>query len=159
MDGLSRHKQMHFQRCAMKSISFFSFAFLLLVSFESLLPLRPLASTPPPAVWSEQALTEETVYYFLVAQCASCAPGEGQAAGKYIVVTPGIEQADYADHNLLLEKFRLTLAAQFPQAPALRDGLEFRFEFTMDEAKKFRQTELEQKRAAGYQIIEMDVTQ
>ena len=143
----------------MKKASFFSLTFLLLVSLERRLPLGTSAPTPPPAVWSEQALTEETVYYFLVAQCASCAPGEGQAAGIYIVVTPGIEQADYADHNQLLEKFRLTLAAQYPQAPALRDGLEFRFEFTMAEAKKFRQTELEQKRAAGYQVIEMDVTQ
>ena len=143
----------------MKKTSFFSLAFLLLVSLEPLLPLRQSVKVPSPAVWSEQTLANETVYYFLEAQCIECMPGEGQTMGKYVVVTPGIESADYMDHYELLEKFRASLAAQFPNAPALRDGLEFRFEFTVGDAEKFRQTELAQKRAAGYQVIELEVTQ
>ena len=145
-------------RRIMKIPSFFGFAFLLLVSLESW--LHPLeVATVPSTVWTEQTLSGEKVYYFLEAQCTDCIPGEGQLAGKYIIVTAGLESADYADHYQLLERFRATLAAQFPKAPALRDGLEFRFEFSMEEAEKFRQTELEQKRTAGYQVIELDVTQ
>ncbi len=143
----------------MKTSSFFSLAFLLLFAVEPLLHLRPSAIVPPPTVLNEETLSGETVYYFLEAQCSDCVPSEGQAAGKYVIVTPGVEMSQYADHYQLLDKFRTTLAAQFPNAPALRDGLEFRFEFTTKDAEKFRQTELEQKHAAGYQIIELDVTQ
>ncbi len=142
----------------MKAPSFFSFAFLLLVSIEPLLQLQP-STTVRPLVWNEEALYDEMVYYFLEAQCMDCIPGEGQSTGKYIIVTPGIERADYADHYQLLEKFRASLTAQFPNAPALRDGLEFRFEFTEEDAEKFRETELEEKRAAGYELIELELTQ
>ncbi len=143
----------------MKTTSFFSLVFLMFLAAKPLLPLHSSAPVPPSTVWSEGTLNAETVYYFLVAQCSDCAPGEGRTAGKYVIVTPGIERAEYTDHYQLLEKFRANLAAKYPNSPALRDGLEFRFEFTRGDAEKFRQTELVQKRAAGYEVLELDVTQ
>ncbi len=149
----------NFIRSTMKTSSFFSLACLALVfSVQSMLHPRPTVAALP-AVLTEQTLADKKVYYFIEAQCADCSPAEGRATGKYLIVTPGISTADYQLHPALLEKFRTTLALQFPNAPALRDGLVFSFHFTTEDAEDMRQAELEQKQADGYEIIELDVAQ
>ncbi len=141
------------------SSSFFSIAFLgLVLSLPSLLRSHQTAKALP-TVLTEQRLTGKKVYFFIEAQCDICSPAEGRPTGKYVVVTPGIGSTDYELHPDLLEKFRATLALQFPGAPALRDGLVFSFHFTMEEAENMRQAELAQKQADGYEIIELDVAQ
>jgi hypothetical protein len=142
----------------MKASSFFGLTFLLLISVKPLSFLRPSTGRPPD-IWSEQALSGKQVYYFIEAQCTACSPAEGRAAGKYLIVTPGISTADYDRHPELLEKFRISLATQFPNAPALRDGLTFSFHFTNAEAETMREAELEQKKADGYEVLELELTQ
>ncbi|MEO6038909.1 MAG: hypothetical protein ABIQ93_10885 [Saprospiraceae bacterium] len=143
----------------MKASSFFGFTFLLFVALQPLSRLGRSAATPRPACWSEQTLSGKKVYYFIEAQCAECSPAEGRAMGKYVIITPGVNMADYENHSELLEKFRSILATQFPLATALRDGLVFSFHFTTAEAEAMREAELEQKRAAGYEVLELELTQ
>ncbi|MEO6757940.1 MAG: hypothetical protein ABIO24_00695 [Saprospiraceae bacterium] len=143
----------------MKASSFFGLTFLLLVCIKPQLQRPSHATTPLPIAWNEQALSGKKVYYFIEAQCAECSPAEGRATGKYVVITPGISTADYEQHPGLLDKFRSSLATQFPTAPGLRDGLVFSFHFTTAEADAMREAELEQKKAAGYEVLELELTQ
>ena len=139
---------------------------ILLLSFS--LPARGLigvakgpatAAGKAPTVASlqswEGALQGQYVYFYMETQSDHCQLEGAGRTDKYYLVTDGIQTTAYKEHSNWLSRFKDMLRRKYPQATGLGDGLTFSFYFSEEEARAFRQQQIERKRAEGYRIIEV----
>jgi hypothetical protein len=117
------------------------------------------AAAPEAPLLTEATLEGRTVYFFVDSESDGTTLGPDFPAGKYWVVSRGVQSAVYEQHNDILANFRFVLRVRFADPGGLLDAQVFRFQFSQAEAEAERQALLESKREAGYQIIEIDFEQ
>ena len=111
--------------------------------------------TPGPLTLTEQNLADKTVYFYMEAECDDCRLDPSSTDTRYLIVSRGVQSDLYQTHNKWLSLFGQTLQQQFAGNDRLSQALVFSFHFNAKDCEKMRSDRMEQKRKAGYTIIEV----
>lgn len=95
------------------------------------------------------------VFYFIDADCDNCNINH-VINGKIWVVTNGIYEADWNNHDFLLRKFKSEVLKQTSADSALLKRAVFRFQANREDTEKSYQEKEAKMEIKGYKIFKID---
>jgi hypothetical protein len=107
---------------------------------------------------THQTVKTKQVYYFVDTDCENCSV-KNYSNSKIWIVTKGISESEWANHEQLIKKFQEEISQQAEADSLLMTRSVFRFQDSEDRIRKYYSDKENKMIRNGYRIIKIDFTE